>query len=436
MNVLHRWGVLLTTLALLLAGASVSGQGDGIAFGQPVLAALDGPGETVTFTYTAAATQSVTFQAISDSAPPVLRLTGDGFTAGEANTAAALTVNFTTLVTPGTYTLTVSAVGNTTGTLIITVQTETPVSVQALTVGLPTTVTLTSAAPIALFTFTGLAEAVQLAIDSLLTDTPPSVLPMITVAEVNGQTRPIAELNSDWLLDVRLSFQPAPEAQYLVTLVYADQRSTPQPVTLCLSTANADCGTPIEPLPAGAACLLTPAQAGGVNIRQTADVAAPILRALPGGQSASVIGVSPNGAFFNVSFAGAVGWAAASASVVSGDCAALPVLQPPILSVPPTAAPSAPTVPPAPPTAVPSPTPSGPCLITMTGEALVYTQPNAIPDHIQDEVQPGYQLIPVGRLADGLWWRTNYFNAWIQTSLFGSVANVTGNCGGLPIVSP
>jgi hypothetical protein len=187
------------------------------------------------------------------------------------------------------------------------------------------------------------------------------------------------------------------------------------------------------------ACTVSPTLAGGANIRQSANVNSIIVGALPGGAVADVLGISPDGAFYNVQYNQINGWTALSAVTASGDCSGVasvnpppPILIPSPTPIPPTPIPPTPTPPP--PTA--TPTQSGPCLITMTGEALVYTQPNAIPDFIYDEVQPGYQLIPVGRLADNSWWHTNYGNSWIETSHFGSEATVTGDCSALPIVSP
>ncbi len=72
----------------------------------------------------------------------------------------------------------------------------------------------------------------------------------------------------------------------------------------------------------------------------------------------------------------------------------------------------------------------------MKDEAKVYTQPNAQVDYLFDEVQQGYQLSPVGRLADNSWWKTSYGDAWIQTSLLGDKANLSGDCSSLPVVSP
>jgi hypothetical protein len=71
----------------------------------------------------------------------------------------------------------------------------------------------------------------------------------------------------------------------------------------------------------------------------------------------------------------------------------------------------------------------------MSGDMLIYTQPNPIPDNIYDQVHAGYELIPTGRLADNSWWQTNYANAWVQLSLLAGVGQITGDCGSLPVIS-
>jgi hypothetical protein len=182
-----------------------------------------------------------------------------------------------------------------------------------------------------------------------------------------------------------------------------------------------------------ATCTVSPVNAGGANIRQSASLNAIVLGALPSGAFADVIGIAPDRSFYNVLYDGINGWIASSAVSAAGNCDNAPIVQPPqVVPLPLTATP----IPPSPVPPMPTATQSGPCLIRMTGEALIYTQPTAGESNIYDEVQPGYELIPVGRLADNSWWQTNYAGAWIQTNLFGSVAQVSGNCSALPIVSP
>lgn|GEM_PF-3614484 len=88
------------------------------------------------------------------------------------------------------------------------------------------------------------------------------------------------------------------------------------------------------------------------------------------------------------------------------------------------------------PGAQPTPTPAGPCVVTITTEQLVYTRPEAIPDFIFDEARAGFVLNVVGRLADNSWWKTNYNDSWIETSVFGTTAETSGDCSNLPILFP
>jgi hypothetical protein len=108
-------------------------------------------------------------------------------------------------------------------------------------------------------------------------------------------------------------------------------------------------------------------------------------------------------------------------------------------SVPPTAVPPQPTNPPVQATNPPSPTSvsGGPCLITFSGPELIYTQPTVDPSLIFDQVQVGYELIPVGRWnSSGQdWWKTNYFNSWWLNKP-GTMGTVSGDCSGLPFINP
>ncbi len=83
-----------------------------------------------------------------------------------------------------------------------------------------------------------------------------------------------------------------------------------------------------------------------------------------------------------------------------------------------------------------APPPAAPCVITITGATLVYTVPVVDSGNIFDQVQPGHQMTAVGRLADNSWWKTDYWNSWIQTSAVGSAATTSGGCDSLPVIAP
>ncbi len=80
----------------------------------------------------------------------------------------------------------------------------------------------------------------------------------------------------------------------------------------------------------------------------------------------------------------------------------------------------------------PTPTMGGPCQITMKAAQFVYQQPDTIANTMFDQVQSGRQLTPVGRSADNAWWKTTYFDTWIQTSLLNDTAVISGDCTHLP----
>ena len=141
---------------------------------------------------------------------------------------------------------------------------------------------------------------------------------------------------------------------------------------------------------------------------------------------------------YNILYNGINGWVSASVVITNGDCSAVPTVNPPAPIVPTAAPPTVTPIPAQPTVAAPQPTAtqSGPCYISLTGDTRVYQIPNADISNLFDEVGAGGQLIPTGRLADNSWWHTNYGGAWIQTSAFGSTAQVNGDCSTLPIVSP
>jgi hypothetical protein len=283
-------------------------------------------------------------------------------------------------------------------------------------------------APLALYTFTGLGEPAYVYVESGLAEG------SLSAQIVHDESGRIVGILGAGGSGARFRI-PAGIGAYSVEITYGESGAA-EPFTLCLTAVSAggcESGAPLDvaqptqaPQPPVATeevtgCVVSPTQAGGSNIRQSASVDAPVLTALPGGAFASVNGISPDGSFYNVGYSGVIGWVAASAVSIRGG-AGITVVNPPPFAAP------QPTQPP--------PQALGPCLIRMTGEALVYTQPNAVADFIYDEVQPGFELIPTGRLADNSFWRTNYANAWIQTSVFGSSAQVSGDCSALPIVSP
>ena len=83
-----------------------------------------------------------------------------------------------------------------------------------------------------------------------------------------------------------------------------------------------------------------------------------------------------------------------------------------------------------------TPTPSVPCVAKLKVAQHVYTQPDNDPSHLLDQLQIDAQIAPIAKSADGKWWQFTLFNvdAWAETDLFTTNANLSGDCGGLPVV--
>ncbi len=442
----RRGRLFLCVIFLLVAGVfSTSAQdvpiNGTLVQGSPVVGTLENGDEVLRYVYNVLDLRSVTIQALSETVHPTLRIVqGDTEIAAENNALFQSVTSLTTILPAGSYIVEVSAANDVGGTLIVLVDNETPINADVLALGSAFNREVSASSPTSLFTIGALSEEAYLYIDAAAGSNPSARLTDTTASQIN------ALLDGGALgLRVRL---PAGDASYLLEVAFrAAASSDIQPFSVCLTpvSVNSCEGTgepvvvsPLDPNapvttvePGGDACTVTPNVAGGANIRQSATVNSIIAGALPGGAVAAVIGVSPDGAWFNIQFNNITGWVAASVVNVSGGCANVPTVNPPAPLFPtntPTATPL--------PTSTPTPTQSGPCLISVFAPTNVYQIPNADISNLQDQVSAGGELIPTGRLADNSWWRTNYAGAWIQTSTFGVTVNVTGNCANLPIVSP
>lgn len=437
---------VLVALLLLALPLTTHAQGEitgALVAGQPAAVQVTA-GQTINLSYSAPDARVLSLQALSDSAQPTLTILQEGvIIAEDQNFAAQSIINLSAVLIGGEYIVQVGAANNTSGTVLVIVQAETPISVEALAPGVAVTGVVSSVSPLALYTFSALDEQAFLYIESQMPDHGPFV--RVLNAE-DGRVR--AEIAPE-LAGARLRIPPG-AVTYQVEVAYADF-PTGEPYSLCLALVSAGgCETPVvssatqPPVPVSTqevqppleACTVRRVDSGAANIRQYATTTnSPIIGSLPTGASAEVIGISPDRSFYRIRYNNLTGWIAAVVVVPSGDCATLPTVDAPL--PPPPIQPTQPPQPPAvtqPPQPAPTHTPSGPCLITMTAEALVYTQPQAIPDYIYDEVQPGYELVPVGRTADNSWWRTNYAGSWIQYSTIQSSAVLSGDCSQLPIL--
>jgi len=434
--------IFIANVLLVVGAVTVHAwQGDGgeLVTGQPSFGNITAVGSTLTYSYSLSDSRAVTLQVIGEVAQPTIRILKDGkAVATQANSGGSKIVSLTALLDAGSYSIEIGTVNNTVGSVIVVVQSATPITTGQLPIASVVSGKVTTDAATATYNFTALSEPVFLYFESTLPTGG------ATLHLKNTATGSESIINGADASGARFRI-PAGSSAYKIDIDYTATDQQPQTFTLCLTlvsassceagstpstntTGDVPVSTPDASNPS--ACTVTPLNTNGANIRQTADTASPVLVGLPNGEIAAVIGISPAGNFFKVSYKNVNGWVAQVAVTSSGDCTGVAVVNPPIF---------VPTPTPIPPTAIPPtqpPEPTGPCLITLSDKLLVYSQPNAIPDYIFDQVQKNYQLIPVGKLKDNSWWKTNYNGAWIETKHFGHEAHVSGNCKHLPVVAP
>lgn len=434
---ISRFFVMLCALLLipsLIASAQTEIDGT-LVLGQPTVGNLSAEKLVLNFAYTLASDAQVVIEAFGEQVAPSITILRAGEVAAQApNADATLTLSLAAFLPAGDYTVQVSAANGAAGLVVVVVADEASISAEPLAVGVPVSGTVSAERSIAFYSFDALSNPAYLYISGRQPDLSGEI------RVVNVATGATSALIGAVISDARLQIAPT-GGSYRVEVTHGGAAA--ESFSLCLiEVGAAGCDSqavaeptlavtpPLEATTVTSACTVTPVNAGGANIRQSASVNAVIVGALPGGASALVNGLSPDGSFFQVNYNGVIGWMAGSAVTPNGACANLPVVAPPPII------PAATAVPTQAPTQPPPPTPSGPCLIRITGPVNVYQTPNAVIDELQDQVQAGYELIPVGRLADNSWWRTNYMGAWIQTSTFGNGATVSGDCSMLPVVSP
>jgi hypothetical protein len=423
----HWFVVICVLVAVMLPFRTTNAQGSGdLVLGQPVTGTITTPGETFSLTYQLAEPRAVTFQALAESAQPMMTVLRDGKpVAQQTNPDNVSTISLVAYLPAGNYVVQIGTINNTTGNVVVVVQAETVLNPIALVAGSTVTGSVTTDAPLALYSFSSLLEPAYLYLDSSLPDQG------IQARLINTVTGNVSATVYQDMLGARLRIPGGIQAYQL--------EITQGEFTLCFVAASVgNCGDAPGGTPAptvvnqtAAACTVTPQFAGGANIRQSADVNAPALVALLGGTSADVLGISPDGAWYNVRYNNVTGWAALSAVTASGSCSNLSVVNPP--PVPPTSTPI-------PPTATPLPTatatPAGPCVIHFSAPEYIYTLPNTDPGNIYHQVSAGDEAIVTGHwTGDGDWWKTNYGNAWWLNAP-GTAGQLMGNCSGIPMITP
>jgi len=408
-----------------------------LVVGQPSIGQIAIAGESIRYAYTLNQISQITIQVLSDTVHPTVQVLRDGAViANQMNLAAEPMVVLDSVLDAGAYIVEIGALEAATGTVMALVQSEASVAVMDLQPGNVVSGGVNGSGQVSLYRFSAMVEPAYLYYESL---NPMQGAAMSLVNITTGQT--VGKLEVE-LSGARLRI-PAGSNVYRILITH-EGVADPVQFTLCLiGVSGGECGQGGVIIPTAveqsgnSVCVVTPKFAGGANIRQSASTNAPILVALLDGTSATVLGIDPTESWYNVEYNGINGWAALSAVNSAGNCVGLDVMVPP--SVPPTAVPPQPTNPPVQPTNPPSPTsvPGGPCLITFSGTELIYTQPAVDPSLIFDQVQAGYELIPVGRWNSGGqdWWKTNYFNSWWLNKP-GTMGTVSGDCSGLPFINP
>lgn len=434
--------IMIGLLALLMiGGGALSAQDGTLTAGQPAAVTIAAPGAVQQLAYTLPDARAVSIQALSQDAQPTLTILRDGQIMGRsANIEGGQVVTLDVFLSGGDYIVEVGAANNTVGNIIVVVLSEIPITPSPLPLSTPVQDEVSFERSLLVYSFNALTEPAYLYFDSML---PTVGVEMRVVNQFSG--RVMAQFDGE-ALGARVTI-PAGGAGYQLEVIHGGDSS--QPFSVCYTPVSAGgCGAAVVAPPAitpevgpGAACVVTPNLPGGANIRQTTSTSAPILIGLPGGATAPVLGISPDGGWYNVLYNGVNGWASTTAVTASGDCAGLAVNNPPAIVA--TAVPTSTPVPPAatqdlaPPGPAPTatPVPSTSCLVTFSAPEFVYTRPSEVIDYLFDQVVAGGELILIGRWdQDPSWYKSNYGGAWWKDAP-GKSGVFSGNCAGLPLVS-
>lgn len=422
--------LILAILALPLVAQDTP---DTLLVGQPIFGTLT-PQTPLLYSYTLAQPSMVRLSVISQTVQPTISVRQDAEVIASApNDGGALVIALDAVLLPGDYVVEIGSRNDATDSAIIVVESETPITLNPLTLGVEVNAEVSVQTPISLYQLTPNSEQTLLFI---ATDTFTSG---VAIRLMNTATNTVSAMLGNDLLGGVLQI-PANGVSYQLEVRYSNtapsERYSVCQVTISMGAcAGAGAGVPtVVPPVVSNGCTVMPAVAS-VNIRSSASTDAPIVATFSAGQAAVVLGIAPGGFFYNIQFGSVLGWVANSVVTTTGDCAAVPVVTPPDFIPVPSVTPT-PTLTPIPTaTNTPLPTPSGPCLLTLTAPTKVYSLPTGVIDDLYDEVQSG-QLIPIGRLADGSWYKTNYASAWVQTSLIGVSLIRSGDCSALPILIP
>ncbi|MFN8562525.1 MAG: hypothetical protein U0703_13120 [Anaerolineae bacterium] len=308
----RRWIFALLVASLMLAvaaAAAAQGASDGtLVFGQPLPKQIVA-GQILNYDYALAQPSAVTFQALGDTTQPTITVLRDGeIVAQETNAGGALTIGLNALLDAGDYVVQVVLANNAAGLIVVFVQNEAPI----------TTTTPRPRQPGQRHGQYGRAAgAVHL--------------------HGAGRTRPALHREQrpgGWAARMSSTPPPASKARRSRPACSARACASRRAATPIVEVRSGDpgsgafmiclAGVSTGGCEAGAAtqvpakswrrrttpCTVTPSTGNGANVRQSASEAARIDAQLPAGSSADVIGISPDGQYYNVLYRGYNGWIA------------------------------------------------------------------------------------------------------------------------------
>ena len=244
------------------------------------------------------------------------------------NAEGLATANGTALFSaPGVYTIEIEGANGTSGQFMLNLQPGAPPPPPvALTPGQQVPGTVGSQSPVIIYEFSGNGLPHTLTVMSLLTDIGP-------VVSLRDETAGRVIATSDGTLLGQVHFLASANNVYRVE-VQAGSRDVP--FTICLdcplpgstaaTTVPGDAGIVT---PTAGACTIASNVGGNVNVRVGPGTDYVIVSALLAGQTYPVTGQLAGGGWYQVNVNGLIGWVGASVTLLQGDCANIPLAQPP-----------------------------------------------------------------------------------------------------------
>lgn len=403
------WMMLIACFCLLALAIPAFAQATPIRVGENATGTLSAEAPTAQFAFTAAGGESAAIQllGLTPGFAPRLQVlnTADVEILALPNpTAQSILTGNVSFSDAGVYTIVVSGENGSVGQFVLSLQPGTPLPAPTpLTLDQPVTGSVGSANPVAVYSFS--TSPAALAFLSFSSQTPNAGASVTLYDETARKT--IA--SSDASL-VGVTYQlPAVQGAYRVEVHASAAGDTSY--TICAgncaglsSGGAASVPTPelVAPTQQAAACTASSSAGGSVNLRTGPGTNYAALATLGLGQTVQVVGQWTNGGWYAVNAGTQQLWVGASVVTLSGDCAALPLL-------------NAPTNAPLAPTQVPT-QPAQPA-------------PTAMPPNTTPEVEPTTDSTPLPNLT--------VINVRLTTSGAGTLlADITVvNAGPAPLTS-